>query len=250
MRYHLEFSELAIQLTMIEDDKVGTSFVHQLTSLSDLLKEDEAKAFIKESTKSSFLHAADYSCFYRSTQFLLLPSAIYDENLLLQYHELNFGTSPNPSLLHADSLNKYGITSIYTLAAWVSNFCANNFPGKPIVPVHQAYLNQQQENSSHSISGCLCYDQNSFYLQLIQKGKLIYSQEIPIVSSDDILYFTTAALKNLPIDTYSGKVSIYPRQALEMDETIGSNFRRIQEFNDIQFVVSDFASYQNELLCE
>jgi hypothetical protein len=93
-------------------------------------------------------------------------------------------------------------------------------------------------------------DDASFYLQLFQKGKLLYSQETAIMNSDDLIYFTSAALKKLPIDIFRGKITLYPRQAKEIDTNIQENFTRISEFKDIQFILSNFEAYQNELLCE
>ena len=250
MRFQLEFSEFALQISSLDDGKVIQTAHHQLTSINDDLKVSEAKEFIKEFTKSSFLHSVDYTCFFRCSKFVLIPEPIFDEKLTKSYFELSFGPSNDASLLLAHTNIPLGITSIYQAAAWVNTFCLSNFPDKTIHASQQSYLNYQQDNTNDELQGCICLDDASFYLQLFQKGKLLYSQETSIMNSDDLLYFTSAALKKLPIDIFRGKIILYPRQAKEIDTSIQENFTRISEFKDIQFILSNFEAYQNELLCE
>ena len=111
-------------------------------------------------------------------------------------------------------------------------------------------MNLNQDSANLELQGCICFDDASFYLQLFQKGKLLYSQETAIMNSDDLIYFTSAALKKLPIDIFHGKIILYPRHTMEIDTSIQENFTRISEFKDIQFILSNFEAYQNELLCE
>ncbi len=250
MRFQLEFSDLALQISSLDGEKLIETTQHQLTSINDDLKAAEAKEFIKEFTKSSFLHSADYTCFFRCSQFILVPNSIYDEHLMVNYFELSFGPCANPASIHSHTNIPLGITSVYQTASWVNTFCLSNFPDKTIHASQQAYLNQFQGITEDELQGCICFDEASFYLQLFQKGKLLYSQETAIMNSDDLIYFTSAALKKLPIDIFRGKITLYPRQASEIGTSILVNFSRISEFKDIQFVLSNFEAYQNELLCE
>ena len=250
MRYQIEFSTQALQLTSIDGEKVIDNYHQQLTSITEELKIEEAKVFIKEVTKSSFLHSSDYSCFFRTTQFIFMPNSVYDEQLKLNYFELNFGPCKTPSIVHSMNNIPFSVTSIYEITPWVTAFCEMNFPGKSILPTHQAYLNYYQADVADEFQGFIFYDTTSFYIQLFQKQKLLYCQEIPILHSDDIIYYTFTALKKLPIDIMSGKIILYPRQKDATDATLHSNFLRISEFKDIEFILSDFNTYQNELLCE
>jgi hypothetical protein len=250
MRFQLEFSEFALQISSLDDGKVIQTAQHQLTSINDDLKVSEAKEFIKEFTKSSFLHSADYTCFFRCSQLTLVPNSIYDEQLMVKYFELSFGPCNNPSSIHSHTNIPLGITCIYQTTAWVNAFCLTNFPDKTIHASQQSYLNINQDSANLELQGCICFDDASFYLQLFQKGKLLYSQETAIMNSDDLIYFTSASLKKLPIDIFRGKIILYPRQDKEIDTSIQENFKRISEFKDIQFILSNFEAYQNELLCE
>ena len=250
MRFQLEFSDLALQISSLDGEKLIETTQHQLTSINDDLKAAEAKEFIKEFTNSSFLHSADYTCFFRCSQFILVPNSIYDEHLMVNYFELSFGPCANPTSIHSHTNIPLGITSVYQTASWVNTFCLSNFPDKTIHTSQQSYLNLNQDSANLELQGCICFDDASFYLQLFQKGKLLYSQETAIMNSDDLIYFTSAALKKLPIDIFHGKIILYPRHTMEIDTSILANFTRISEFKDIQFILSNFEAYQNELLCE
>lgn len=250
MRYQIEFSEFAIQITSLEDNLVVATSYHLISSINDELKVAEAKSFIKEFSKSSFLHANDYTCFFRTTNFVLIPNAIFDDNERVKYYELAFGHPNDSNQLFTSQNVTLGITSIYEIVPWVSNFCAAFFPSNAITATHLTYLSQCKSIENNDLEGSMFFDESSFYLQLFQRGKLIYSQETAINATDDIIYFTTAALLKLPIDNILGEIKIYPRNLLDTAVTITTLFERVKELSNLKFSSFNYDNYQIQILCE
>ena len=250
MRYQIEFSEFALQITSLEDDLIVDTAYHLISSIGDELKVAEAKSFIKEFSKSSFLHANDYTCFFRTTNFVLIPNTIFDDNERVNYYELAFGHPNDSNQLFTCQNVRLGVTSIYEIVPWVSKFCAAFFPSNPITATHTTYLNQGKSIENNDLEGSIFFDESSFYLQLFQRGKLIYSQETAINSTDDIIYFTTAALLKLPIDNFQGEIKIYPRKQDDTAAQITTLFERIKELSDLKFSSFNYDTYQIQILCE
>ena len=250
MRYQIEFSEFALQITSLEDDLIVDTAYHLISSIGDELKVAEAKSFIKEFSKSSFLHANDYTCFFRTTNFVLIPNAIFDDNERVNYYELAFGHPNDSNQLFTSQNFTLGVTSIYEIEPWVSKFCAAFFPSNSITASHLTYLNQCKSIEKNDLEGSIFFDESSFYLQLFQGGKLIYSQETAISANDDIIYFTTAALLKLPIDNFQGEIKIYPRKQDDDAASITTLFERVKELSALKFSPFNYDTYQLQILCE
>ena len=142
-------------------------------------------------------------CLWDTPLYTLLPNAVFSEEHIAQFWELNFGKNSSDNLsFFSDKLKLPDVVNIYAVPAEYVNLLKECFPSVQ-------FINQQSVQIIHSLFENRKENNSQVYLQIhrdffdalvLQKGKIRLANSYRFQSKDEFLYFSINLFEQLQLD--------------------------------------------------
>ncbi|MFM7596234.1 MAG: DUF3822 family protein [Flavobacteriales bacterium] len=219
--FNVIYDENHISLLTKED-----IFHYDIRSNTVPLIHEEIKSFLKDSSKSSFLHAPDFVHAVVGSNHLAIPNSVFAESNLTGYHSRMFGVlKPTHELRHALSSNTQ-VQLVHEQPRWLIEFVNSHFNGEPIRSVHSMLLDSLQRNTGYTIDLHCFY--NLCYLGVYRDQKLWYSDFFEFTLIDDLIYMLINMLNQYKLDTKGARLRISSTHNSIQPEVINAYLERIE----------------------
>lgn len=187
---HIAVAEKSFESEIKDDFQIGT-FINALKACPIKISKNYGKVSIS----------------IASTQFSVIPKALFDKGSIKSYVELN---SKVQGLFDYKSqiLEKEGVALCYAIPRELNNWIKQVFPNAKIT--HEiAVVIESILRDFHSVSEdrmILNIHKGYFDLIYLKKGKLNFVNSFVFSEKEDLLYFTLFAAEQLGIDTHEIEV--------------------------------------------
>ena len=183
-----------------------------------------------------------------SSNFTLIPSALFLPNELENYYSLNFGPLSQNEKLSYDSLNDLRLCLVYSLPKWLSDFKQKYF-FKSEINHHASLLIKNTINSSQENLISIIFEGTSFLMCIKKDNKLLICNSFEYQSEEDLLYFILAHHKQLELteDSFLNLMSYMEEINSEKVLSLISHFKELNSYT-INFI--DKTEYNSTLRCE
>ena len=231
------------RVSLITEDAV---FHLDVRSTANSLIHEEIKTFIKEQTRSSFLHAPDYIHAVVGTQHLTLPSAVYLESNLLEYSTRMFGPHAPLHEISAATSADGQVTLIHSHPSWLSELMDRHFNGQGIHSMHQLLLDALQYDGIFRID-LHCFEHRA-YLGIYHQRKLWYSDFFEFTLVDDLIYMMINALNQFNLSTEGATIRLSSTHSSIQPAHIQAYLKQIEPLNLTSIASREFRALFSILL--
>jgi hypothetical protein len=231
------------RVSLITEDAV---FHLGLRSTVDSLIHEELKTFIKEQTRSSFLHAPDYIHAVVGMHHLTLPSAVYLESNLPEYSARMYGPQAPLHEISATTSANGQVTLIHSQPTWLNELVAQHFNGQAIYSMHQLLLNALQRDGIFRID-LHCFE-NQAYLGIYHQRKLWYSDFFEFTLVDDLIYMMINTLNQFNVSTEGATIRLSSTHSSIQPAKIEAYLKQIEPLNLTSIESGEFRALFSTLL--
>lgn len=183
-----------------------------------------------------------------SSEFTVIPSALFLPNHLENYYSLNFGEVNQNQKLSYDSLNDVRMCIVYSIPKWLSDFKQGYFFNSEIKH-HASLLVKNTLKSPYENLISIVFEGSSFLMCIKKDNKLLICNSFDYQDEEDLLYFIVThhnQLKladNSVLSLMSYKTEFNKERVLEL----------LSHFKELSGYVTNFHAkieYNSTLTCE
>ena len=183
-----------------------------------------------------------------STEFTLIPNALFLPSKLENYYRLNFGElNPNFLLLY-DAIYEENLSLVYTIPKWLSDFKRSYFFSSKIIH-HASCLIKNNLKSDYSNLISIIYEGTSFIMCIKKNNKLLICNSFEYQDEEDLIYFILSHHKQLELasDSTLNLMSYMEEFNTEKVLCLVSHFKELSGYS-IHFL--NKSDYNSTLTCE
>lgn len=207
-------------------------YTYEVRSNSTALIHEEVKSFIKEKSKSSFLHAPDFIHINAGLRHLVIPSAVYDPSLLGAYDERMYGSLPDAFILQTVQNKALQVQLIQAQPSWLQSLIDSSFSEQSYHIAHNLLLKDAPLTDALYIR-IFCFN-TQCYLSIQEPKKLWYSDFITMQSIDDIVFTLLNVTSQNNLAFTAGKITVGGIHPTFNPEAIISDLNRLEALNSME----------------
>ena len=133
-----------------------------------------------------------------SSEFTLIPNALFLPSELENYHRLNFGELNTNDSLSYDAIYEENLSLVYTIPKWLSLFKRSYFFNSKIMH-HASYLIKNCMKSEYLNLISIVYEGTSFIMCIKKNSKLLICNSFEYQTEEDLIYFILSHHKQLEL---------------------------------------------------
>ena len=217
-------------------------FTYEIRSNSTALIHEEVKSFLKEKSKSSFLHAPDFIHINVGIRHLVIPSAVFDPSLLGAYDERMYGELPDTLIIQTIQNKPLQVQLMQAQPSWLKSLIGSSFSEQTYHIAQNLLL--KDIPLTYSLHICIFCFNSQCYLSIQEPKKLWYSDFISMQSIDDIVFTLLNVTSQINLAFTSGKIIVGGIHPTFKPEAIISDLNRLEALNSMEKTVFSM----NELL--
>ena len=183
-----------------------------------------------------------------SSEFTLIPNALFLPSELGNYYRLNFGElNPNVSLSY-DAIYEGNLSLVYTIPKWLGDFKRSYFFSSKIIH-HASCLIKNSLKSNYSDLISIIYEGTSFIMCVKKNNKLLICNSFEYQNEEDLIYFILSHHKQLELSENNTINFMSYIEELNSEKILGivSHFKELSSYS-IHFL--NESDYNTTLTCE
>ena len=198
------------------------------------------KPFSNSETKQHFT--------WFSSQFTLIPNALFLPSQLENYYSLNFGElNPTESLFY-DSIYEENLSLVYSIPNWLRDFKRNYFFNGELKH-HASCLIKNCFKEQHKNLISILFEGKSFIMYIKKDGKLLVCNSFDYQDEEDLIYFILSHHKQLGLTENNTLRLMSYMENLNSEKIIGliAHFKELCNYS-VHFL--NKLEYNSTLTCE
>ena len=183
-----------------------------------------------------------------STQFTLIPNALFLPSQLENYYRLNFGELNPSECLTYDSIYDENLSLVYPIPNWLNDFKRSYF-FKAEIQHHASYLIKNSFKSKNDDLISIVFEGTAFIMSIKKDGKLIICNSFEYQNEEDLLYFILSHHKQLGL-IEKNTINLMSYLEVLNSEKILSLITHFKELKEYTVIFLDKSAYNSTLTCE
>jgi hypothetical protein len=183
-----------------------------------------------------------------STQFTLIPNALFLPSQLENYYRLNFGELNPSECLSYDSIYDENLSLVYSIPNWLNDFKRNYF-FKAEIQHHAACLIKNSFKSKNDDLISIVFEGTAFIMSIKKEGKLIICNSFEYQNEEDLIYFILSHHKQLGL-IEKNTINLMSYLEVLNSEKIISLITHFKELKEYTVIFLDKPAYNSTLTCE
>ena len=183
-----------------------------------------------------------------SSQFTLIPNALFLPSQLEDYYRLNFGELNPSETLSYDSIYDENLSLVYSIPNWLNHFKRSYF-FKAEIQHHAACLIKNSFKSKNDDLISIVFEGTAFIMSIKKEGKLIICNSFEYQNEEDLLYFILSHHKQLGL-IEKNTINLMSYLEVLNSEKIISLITHFKELKEYTVIFLDKPAYNSTLTCE
>lgn len=182
-----------------------------------------------------------------STQFTLIPNALFLPSQLENYYRLNFGDlNPNECLSY-DSIYDENLSLVYSIPNWLNDFKQSYF-FKAEIQHHASCLIKNSFKSKNDDLISIVFEGTAFIMSIKKEGRLIICNSFEYQNEEDLIYFILLHHKQLGL-IEKNTINLMSYLEVLNSEKILSLITHFKELKEYTVIFLDKSAYNSTLTC-
>jgi len=183
-----------------------------------------------------------------SSQFTLIPNALFLPSQLENYYRLNFGELNPSECLSYDSIYDENLSLVYSIPNWLNDFKLSYF-FKAEIQHHASCLIKNSFKSKNDDLISIVFEGTAFIMSIKKDGKLIICNSFEYQNEEDLLYFILSHHKQLGL-IEKNTINLMSYLEVLNSEKIISLITHFKELKEYTVIFLDKPAYNSTLTCE
>ena len=183
-----------------------------------------------------------------SSQFTLIPNALFLPSQLEDYYRLNFGELNPSETLSYDSIYDENLSLVYSIPNWLNHFKRSYF-FKAEIQHHAACLIKNSFKSKNDDLISIVFEGTAFVMSIKKDGKLIICNSFEYQNEEDLIYFILSHHKQLGL-IEKNTINLMSYLEVLNSEKIISLITHFKELKEYTVIFLDKPAYNSTLTCE
>ena len=183
-----------------------------------------------------------------STQFTLIPNALFLPSQLEDYYRLNFGELNPSECLSYDSIYDENLSLVYSIPNWLNDFKRSYF-FKAEIQHHASCLIKNTFKSKNDDLISIVFEGTAFIMSIKKEGKLIICNSFEYQNEEDLIYFILSHHKQLGL-IEKNTINLMSYLEVLNSEKIISLITHFKELKEYTIIFLDKPAYNSTLTCE
>ena len=183
-----------------------------------------------------------------STQFTLIPNALFLPSQIEDYYRLNFGELNPSETLSYDSIYDENLSLVYSIPNWLNDFKRNYF-FKAEIQHHASCLIKNTFKSKNDDLISIVFEGTAFIMSIKKEGKLIICNSFEYQNEEDLIYFILSHHKQLGL-IEKNTINLMSYLEVLNSEKIISLITHFKELKEYTVIFLDKPAYNSTLTCE